>query len=276
MLRLAGFSFPALALVLMLGTLLSSRACQGGDRSEKPPGRILMVLTSVDRVPGTSRPTGYWAEELVVPCERFEAAGYEVVTCSPRGGIPPVDPASLDPKAVGEDASRRYSTFLEKSKSLLQSRPLRDVQPTAYDAIFVVGGHGVMWDLTESRDMQALVRKAYAAGRVVSAVCHGPGALVRVKLDTGEPLLRGHRVTGFSAREEELAGMAPVVPYSLQAELEKASGGRYEAAAPWQIRSVVSQSIVTGQNPASSGETARQVLRLLAVRSAAGKSRLAR
>ena len=56
--------------------------------------------------------------------------------------------------------------------------------------VFVVGGFGVMWDLPEDKDMIRIAEEIYASGNVVSAVCHGPAALVGVKGPDGELLAK--------------------------------------------------------------------------------------
>lgn len=227
---------------------------------------ILMVLTGVDRVPGTDHQTGFWAEEFVAPFKLFRKAGYNVIVASLKGGFVPVDPRSIDPGNVGEEQARELRLELDNARSSLKAVSLKNVRLDKVAAVFVVGGHGVMWDLTEAPEMQNLAQDLYLSGRIVSAVCHGPGALVRVKLPDGRFLLDGKRVAGFSAREEELAGMSKIVPYCLEDELKTASGNRYECGEPWKSFVVVDGQIVTGQNPASSADTARAVLDLLASR----------
>ncbi|MFZ2959525.1 MAG: type 1 glutamine amidotransferase domain-containing protein [Candidatus Ozemobacteraceae bacterium] len=225
---------------------------------------IVMVLSGTDKIPGTDRETGFWAEEFIVPLKIFKSAGYKVIVTSLNGGWAPVDPGSIDPKNIGAEHAKEVRMELDKEKSSLKTVPMNVVKLDQVKAIFVVGGHGVMWDLTESTEMKSLAQKMYAAGKIISAVCHGPGALVHVRLPDGKFLLDGKKVTGFSAKEEEIVGMSKVVPYCLEAELKKSSGDNYESVEPWKSFVVVDGTIVTGQNPASSAETARAVLKLLA------------
>lgn len=225
---------------------------------------ILMVLTGVGHVPGTDHETGFWAEEFVAPFQLFRKAGYKVIVASPEGGFAPVDPRSIDPANVGEEQARELRLALDRARSALKTVALRSVRLDRVAAVFVVGGHGVMWDLTDSADMQKVARQLFERGRIVAAVCHGPGALVRARLSDGSLLLEGKRVTGFSAREEEIAGMENIVPYCLEAEMKHASGNHYECGEPWKPFVVVDGGLVTGQNPASSADTARAVLELLA------------
>lgn len=250
------FAWIALALLGSLSLQAVAVAC------ELPP-RVLVVLTGVARVPGTDRETGFWAEEFVVPCDVFRKAGLEVVTATVSGGLPPVDQASLNPATIGQEQASAYSKALEALQPLLRSAPLREVNVDDYAAVFVVGGHGVMWDLADSADMHRVAREALEKGRVLSAVCHGPSALVKARSANGSPLLRFRQVTGFSNAEEQAAQMASIVPFSLQDRLDQASNGRYESGPAWQSKVVEHGRLITGQNPASSAATAEAVVRLV-------------
>ena len=62
--------------------------------------KILMVLTSHDKLGNTGRKTGFWLEEFAAPYYVFKDAGAEIVLASPKGGQPPLDPKSNEPKRV--------------------------------------------------------------------------------------------------------------------------------------------------------------------------------
>lgn len=254
----------SVALVLLvMSCLLAAVTPIEAKQGRAARSTILMVLTGVDHVPGTDHETGFWAEEFVAPYELFRKAGHKVIVASVEGGFAPVDPRSIDPANVGEEQARELRLALDRARPALKTVALNDVRLDRVAAVFVVGGHGVMWDLTDSAIMHKIAQHIYCSGGVVAAVCHGPGALVRAMLPDGRYLLDGKRVTGFSAREEELAGMAKIVPYCLEVEMNKASGNRYECGEPWKSFVVVDENVVTGQNPASSADTARAVLELL-------------
>ena len=59
--------------------------------------KVLMVLTSHDRLGDTGRKTGFWLEELAAPYYAFKDAGAEITLASPQGGNPPLDPKSNEP-----------------------------------------------------------------------------------------------------------------------------------------------------------------------------------
>jgi putative intracellular protease/amidase len=119
-----------------------------------------------------------------------------------------------------------------------------------------------MWDLTRDERLHALLGRTFDEGKVVAAVCHGPAALVGVKLSSGQPLVAGRRVAGFSDEEEQAVGLAAVVPFLLESKL-KELGGRYERGPTWAPFAVRDGKLVTGQNPASSVRVAEEVLAAL-------------
>jgi putative intracellular protease/amidase len=224
--------------------------------------KILMVLTSHDRLGDSGQPTGFWLEEFAAPYYVFKDAGEEVVIASPRGGQPPLDPKSDDPGSQTE-ATRRFRADPAAQAALAATLRLADVKPEDVDAVFYPGGHGPLWDLAEDRDSIGLIERLSADGKPVAAVCHGPAALRHAKGRDGAPLVRGRRVTGFSNSEEHAAGLTDVVPFLVE-EMLAAQGGQYsKAAADWAPHVVADGLLVTGQNPASSEETARTLLNLL-------------
>jgi putative intracellular protease/amidase len=220
--------------------------------------KVLMVLTSHDRLGDTGQPTGFWLEEFAAPYYVLKDAGADITLASPKGGAPPVDPKSDDPKAQ-TPAMERFRKDPEAQRALANTVKLSTVSAGDYDAVFYPGGHGPLWDLAEDRDSIALVERLYAAGKPVAAVCHGPAVLRHAKAPDGTPLVRGKAVTGFANSEEAAAGLTNVVPFQVEDAL-KANGGRYSKAADWADHAVVDGNLITGQNPASSESTARALL----------------
>jgi putative intracellular protease/amidase len=223
--------------------------------------KALIVVTSHDRLGDTGKQTGYYLPEVTHPYYALIDAGFEVDLASPRGGAAPMDPSSGDRK---DPANARFlDTPADRDKTSRTTR-LADVAASAYDAILFAGGHGTMWDFREDRDVQRLAAAIHEKGGVVAAVCHGPAALVDVRLSSGEFLVAGKRVTGFSNDEEEAAELTNVVPFLLETLLVE-HGGRYEKAAGlWKEHVVTDGRLVTGQNPASAAGVGREVARLLA------------
>ena len=223
--------------------------------------KILMVLTSHDRLGDTGLKTGFWLEEFAAPYYVFKDAGADVVLASPKGGQPPLDPKSDAPDAQTA-ATVRFNEDADALSALAGTLRLKDVVDGEFDAVFYPGGHGPLWDLAEDADSIRLIEQAFSAGKPVAAVCHGPAVFRHTRGALGEPLVKDKRVTGFSNQEEAAVGLADVVPFSLEDVLKK-NGGRYERGAVWQSYVVTDGRLVTGQNPASSEAAAEDVLRLL-------------
>jgi putative cofactor-binding repeat protein len=224
--------------------------------------KVLMVLTSHDRLGNTGKPTGFWLEEFAAPYYVLRDAGIDITLASPKGGQPPVDPKSDEPGAQ-TPAMKRFRGDPEAQRALANTVKLSSVSADDYDGVFFPGGHGPLWDLAEDRDALALIERLHAAGRPVAAVCHGPAVLRRAKGADGAPLVKGKTVTGFSNTEEAAVGLTDVVPFLVEDAL-KANGGRYSRAEDWASHAVVDGNLITGQNPASSEATARALLEALA------------
>ena len=223
------------------------------------PKRILMIVTSHAKLGATNTKTGFWLEELAAPYLEFAKHGAQIDIASPAGGPPPADPKS---EANPTSATRAFLDDHAATSALANSLRLADVT-TSYDAYFVVGGHGVMWDLAEDATLSALLAQAYEQGRIVAAVCHGPAALVNVRLSDGHYLVANKRVAAFTNAEESAVGLEKIVPFALESRL-KDRGARHEAAPPWTPFAIRDGNLITGQNPASSLAVAQATLEALA------------
>lgn len=222
--------------------------------------KILIVLTSHDRLGDTGKPTGFWLEEFAAPYYVFGDAGVEMTLASPKGGQPPIDPKSDEPGNQTE-AMARFKGDPAAQRALANTVELADVDATDYDAVFYPGGHGPMWDLVEDRDSIALIEDTFSAGKPVAAVCHAPAVFRNVTYE-GQSIVKGRRVTGFTNTEEEAVGLTKVVPFLVEDELKRL-GGLYEKAGDWADFTIVDGRLITGQNPASSASAARELLKLL-------------
>jgi putative intracellular protease/amidase len=58
-------------------------------------------------------------------------------------------------------------------------------------------------------------------GKVVSAICHGPAALVNVKDANGKPIVSGRKVTCFSNTEEEQVKLTKQIPFLVETRLKE-------------------------------------------------------
>ena len=217
--------------------------------------RILIATTSHATKGHTGQTTGAYVTEIAHPYVVFEAAGYSVELASVRGGQIPLD--GVD----GADAASL--AFLEKHRaSLAGSLAAVDVDSGRYDAIFFAGGHGAMWDLPGDRAFSRASAAIYERGGVVATVCHGAAALVNVTLSDGRPLVQGKQVSAFTNAEERAVGLDAVVPFLLEDKLTE-RGAEHVGAPMWQKQVVVSDRLVTGQNPASATAVAEAVIETL-------------
>ncbi|GGX22551.1 dimethylallyltransferase [Pigmentiphaga litoralis] len=220
--------------------------------------KILMVLTSHDKLGNTGRKTGFWLEELAAPYYAFKDAGAEIVLASPRGGQPPLDPKSNEPSFQTE-ATHRFEADAEATAQLAATVRLDSVSQADFDTVFYPGGHGPLWDLAEDAHSIALIESFLAASKPVALVCHAPGVLRHVKTPAGRPLVEGKQVTGFANSEEAGVGLTDIVPFLVEDEL-KAKGGVYSKGPDWGSYVVSDGLLITGQNPASSAAAAARLL----------------
>lgn len=222
--------------------------------------KILMVLTSHDQLGDTGRPTGFWLEEFAAPYYVFKDGDVEVTLASPKGGQPPIDPKSDEPGNQTE-AMTRFKKDPAAQEVLAHTAKLDGMKMNGFDAVFYPGGHGPMWDLVNDKSSIALIEDFYNAGKPVAAVCHAPAVLSKVKYQ-GASIVKGKRVTGFTNSEEEAVHLTKVVPFLVEDELKRL-GGRYEKAGDWVDFTIIDGRLITGQNPASSGSAAKELLKLL-------------
>lgn len=223
--------------------------------------KILMVLTSHDRLGDTGNKTGFWLEEFAAPYYVFHDAGAEITLASPKGGQPPLDPTS-DAEDAQTEATKRFKADDAARKALADTAVLSTVSADGFDAVFYPGGHGPLWDLAEDGDSRSLIEAFAASDRPVGAVCHAPAAFRHVEGADGKPLVSGKTVTGFTNSEEEGVGLTDVVPFLVEDMLKK-NGGDYQKGDDWASFVVTDGKLVTGQNPASSEAAARKLLSLL-------------
>lgn len=223
--------------------------------------KVLMVLTSHDRLGNTGRKTGFWLEEMAAPYYVFKDAGAQLTLASPKGGRPPLDPKSNEPK-FQTDITRRFEKDAAAEAQLDKTLRLDSVRQEDYDTVFYPGGHGPLWDLAEDKDSIKLIESFLAAGKHVALVCHASGALRHVKTAQGRPLVEGRTVTGFTDGEEEEVELTKVVPFLVEDELMRL-GATFSKVRNWGVHTVTDGQLITGQNPASSGPTAKLLIQTL-------------
>ncbi|KAF8326698.1 class I glutamine amidotransferase-like protein [Cantharellus anzutake] len=228
--------------------------------------KILFILSSANRTL-TGEPTGWYLPEAAHPYYQL-VSQYNITFAAPLGPNPPLDPKSVELFKEDAESVKFLNDEVVKGK-LASALVLKEVSVTEYDVIFYVGGHGPVIDLSVDQDNQKLVEDAWHKGKIISAVCHGPAALVSAEtryILTKNSILKGKRVTGFSNVEEGLAGTTKTIPFLLEDRI-KDLGGLYEKAEkPWDAHVVVDGNLITGQNPASARPLAQAIAQELAKR----------
>ena len=248
----------------ILAAIASGCAPTGAGSHESSPARatrrVAIVLTNHGTLGSTGKPTGFYLSEATHPHHVFREAGYEVDFLSPKGGLAPMD--GLDAKDAINDAFLADPALVARTKA---TTAIRSADPARYDAVFFSGGHGTMWDFPDDASLQAFARSVYERGGVVAAVCHGPAALVNLRLSDGRYLVAGKDVAAFTDEEEAAVKLEKVVPFALESTL-RARGAVFVESPNFEKRVAVSERLVTGQNPASATGTAEAVVVLLSNR----------
>jgi putative intracellular protease/amidase len=229
--------------------------------------KILFVMTGANHwtlADGTKHPTGFWAEEAVTPYQAFTAAGHEIVVATPGGVVPPLDQGSLAPQFNGgEEGAKKMADALASISEIQHPIKLEDVDLADYAAVFYPGGHGPMEDLAVDAVSGKLLIDALASGKPLGVVCHAPAALLAATKADGGNAFAGYRLTGFSNAEETQAGLAASAKWLLQDRLVEIDAD-YQEGEPWAPNVVADRNLVTGQNPASAGPAAAEILKKLA------------
>jgi putative intracellular protease/amidase len=228
---------------------------------------ILMVVSAADSLTmkdGSEHPTGYWAEELVVSHQTLTEAGNRVHIATPGGKKPTVDQVSLAPgSAGGEERAQGFRDYLDKiDGELAHPLVLADVDPAAYDAVVMPGGHGPMADLYKDADLGRLLVAANKDGKIIAPFCHGPAGLLSATDDDGTFAFKGRRLTVFTNEEELGGGTGENTPWLVEDAL-KEKGAVIENGAAWTSNVVRDGNLITGQNPQSSEDVAKEVLAAL-------------
>jgi len=213
--------------------------------------KLLFVLTGHDRLgdkgDAAADKTGFHLAEAARPWRVLSEAGYEIEFATPEGGAAPIDPGSHD---LDDEDNKRFLDDRRVSEQLEKTKPLSEVDIDAYQAIYFPGGHGTMWDLPSSEAVQSAVRKAWESGKIIGAVCHGPAALVDVKLSDGSWLVDGKTLSVFTDEEEKAVEKDSAVPFLLEERLRE-HGASIDKAANFGKAVSIDGRLVTGQNPAS-------------------------
>ncbi|MCX7554859.1 DJ-1/PfpI family protein [Marinicella sp. S1101] len=221
---------------------------------------ILMVVSGYGEDQGKTKP-GFEFDELAKAYLTFRDNGVAIDIASPQGGAVEADEY---------DANKSYNqTFLADQQAvskLTDTLALNAINSSDYAAVFVVGGKGAMFDLPYDKTLQHIIADVYQAGGSVGAVCHGPAALVDVKLDNGSYLVTGKKVNSFTNIEEQVFGKKWVQHFDFLIEDKFKERQAHFESSPMMLSHVaIDQRLVTGQNPASTVDTAQTLLKAMGI-----------
>lgn len=178
--------------------------------------KVLLLVTSHNQLGDTGEKTGYYLSEVTHPYFRLSDAGFIVDIASPMGGKAPMDESSHDLK---DSDNKRFLDNPKLVAKLDHTIALKDIKPIEYSAILFAGGHGTMWDFPANKLINKIASAIYENGGVVSAICHGPAALVNIKLSNNKYLIEGKSVTAFTNDEEKAVQLTKVMPFLLETKL---------------------------------------------------------
>lgn len=224
-------------------------------------GKVLFVLTNNNKLGSTGKMTGYWKEEVAVPYYTLTDAGIDVDFATIKGGLPPCDPLCSLEKFKTKETERMDNDKIISGK-LINTIKVDQINQSAYDAIFFPGGQGPMWDLSEDKSTINLIESFFNNGKTIAFICHGCGVLRHVRNKSGEYLVKGKKVTGFSNSEERSNKSMELVPFLVEDMLKK-NGGVFSKSKDGTSHVVVDGYLITGQNPESSQDISVAILKSL-------------
>jgi len=223
--------------------------------------RVLLVMSSVDEMGISGKHTGTWFTELAAPYYILTGAGYEVVLASPDGGEAPIDLLSMKAPFTTEYTDR-FLTDPVAMFAARNTRKLRNINYSIFDAVFFPGGYGLLWDLASDSYVIKLIQEFYSTNRSIAMVCHAPAILRDIKKANGEYLVKGVSLTGFKNSEDAEIELHHHLLFSLEDEL-KGRGAKYISKANWEPNVVEDGALMTGQSPASAAPLAEALAKRL-------------
>lgn len=232
--------------------------------------KVLMIAADPGISPTTGWPIGFWWAELTHPYWTLTEAGYEVDIVSPRGGDLQTDSFSDPEDASGYSAHDIVSLGFKKSEKhaalLKGTKSIAEVDPTAYDAIFLAGGQSPMVTMIDDTALHAFVARTYEAGKIVAVVCHATCILLKTRLANGDLLVKGKTWTGFANSEEAYADAfvgQKIQPFWIEEEAKKIEDTNFVVNAMFKPFAVRDGNLITGQQQYSGAAAADLVVQTL-------------
>lgn len=218
----------------------------------------MIIATSNYKLDNSTNTTGVWLEDLAAPYFIFKDSGEHITFASPKGGQIPLDVSSQSEKYI-TDNTKRFRRNDQAMYLFSHSLPLNEINAEDFDLVFFSGGYGAMYDFNDNVSLRSLLSDFYYQNKPIGLVGHAIVALLKFSLNTADSFVKGRRLTAFSNSEEASIGLVEKPPFLLETKL-RSLGALYSNGPDFKNNVVIDGSIITGQNPASSVETAKQTL----------------
>jgi putative intracellular protease/amidase len=247
--------------LLIITTLFATLQVQ----AETKPKKVLMVVSGnghnaekgADKE-GKEQP-GYEFDEFSKAYSVFKDNGIVVDIASPQGGK--VEEDKYDPNKSYNAKVLVDEAIMAKLNNTLSTKA---IDSKTYDAVFIVGGKGAMFDLPKDTALQNIIADIYQQQGSVAAVCHGPAALVNVKLKDGSYLVTNKAVNSFTNEEEQLFGQKWINDFDFMLEDKLTERGAHFQSSKIMLSHVaVDDRLITGQNPTSTVNVATALVKSL-------------
>lgn len=242
-----------LVLIALLATLNSATFQVQAETNTK---KVLMVVSGNGQ--GEEQP-GYEFDEFSKAYSVFKDNGIAVDIASPKGGQ--VEADKYDPSKSYNAKVLVDEAIMAKLNNTLATHSL---DANAYDAVFVVGGKGAMFDLPKDTALQNVIAQIYQQQGSVAAVCHGPAALVNVTLKDGSYLVANKAINGFTNQEEKLFGQKWINDFDFMLEDKLTErGAKFQSSEIMLSHVAIDGRLITGQNPTSTVNVATALVKSL-------------
>ena len=222
--------------------------------------QCLIITTSEYKLDNSGDTKGVWLEDLAAPYFIFKDSGEQVTLASPKGGQIPLDLVSLRGKNTTENTVR-FQADSQATYQFSHSLPLKEIKTEKFDLVFFSGGYGAMYDFKDDDTLRRILTNLYYENKPIGLVGHAIAALLEFSINTEDPFVKGRNITAFSNSEEVAAAPDEIPPFMLETRLHSL-GAHYSHGPDFKSNVIRDGSIITGQNPASSVETAKQTLSL--------------
>jgi putative intracellular protease/amidase len=173
------------------------------------PRRALISITSASaKLFQGKETTGLFISEALHPYKVLIAAGFEVDFASETGYYTP-DWLSQQPDFLNGDDLATWNNVNSSFRQKLDNMPkAADVDGEKYGIFYASAGHAALIDYPTATELKRIAAQVWANGGIVASVCHGPAIFTDlIDQATGEPLIKGKTITGFTTEAENTMGI---------------------------------------------------------------------